>query len=171
MSARFGIAAAIAVTPRAAACARKRGAAGVCRAGEGARSRQRERVRRPVVGLDDADSARARRAGERAQVVRDDACGTSALTTSTGPSSTRSSAASTAALAAARVVSTTAAPSSAAIACAAPSSAATSSVRPATMHAASTSPSMASASVARSSSGASTRRLPVWKGTMIDSIG
>ena len=50
-----------------------RGAAGPEEGGEERRTRQRERVRRPVVGLDDADSVELGGADERAQVVRDDA--------------------------------------------------------------------------------------------------
>ena len=81
-SARSGIAAA---TARSPSTRRGRGTARRCRrrrAARRARRGKRERVRRPVLGLDDPDRPELGGAGERRS--RADALGTSALTTNTG---------------------------------------------------------------------------------------
>ena len=73
-SARFGIAAATAVDPvRRGVVAEPVGAAGAVERREERRPGQRERVRRPVLGLDEPERAELGGAGERAQVVRHDA--------------------------------------------------------------------------------------------------
>ena len=73
-SLRFGITAATAITSCASKCfAEPVGAARAVERGEQGGARKHERVRRPVLGLDEPDRVELGRAGERAQVMRHDA--------------------------------------------------------------------------------------------------